>query len=315
MKRFQIIPEKPRPLRKGARIGVFSIASPAERSAMLAGLAELQRLGFEAEFPAQREPQGYFAGTPEERLKDFCAAVHNKNLDGLIATRGGYGSNYLIEHRLATRLQDPKCLMGFSDLTSIEMLLWQVRRWVTFYGPMVAAGFNHGAGKPGGYDEASFLEAVRHTGKGWKISLQGDPLVSGEAEGRLVGGCLTLLQTALGTSWQLDARGAILVMEDCGMKPYQLDRVLMHMKYAGQFNEVSGFVLGDFPDCDPPQKGSPTVREVCERVLRPLGVPIVYGAPVGHTKRALLTLPLGVKAKLHARDEGKLEILEAAVAD
>lgn len=315
MKRAQIIPEKPKPLHKGARIGVVSTASPAEQSAVLAGVAELRRLGFEVDLPVHREPQGYFVGTHEERLKDFCAAVQNKNLDGLIATRGGYGSNYLIEHRLATRLHGPKCMIGFSDLTSIQMLLWQVRHWVTFYGPMVAAGFNHGAEKPGGYDEASFLEAISHMGKGWKLALQGETLLSGEAKGRLVGGCLTLLQTALGTSWQLDARGAILVMEDCGMKPYQVDRALMHMKYAGQFDEVAGFVLGDFPECDPPQKGSPAVRDVCERILGPLGVPIVYGAPIGHTKRSMLTLPLGVKAKLLARGEGRLEILEPAVAD
>jgi muramoyltetrapeptide carboxypeptidase len=313
MKRFQVIPKRPKALPEGSQIGVFATASPAEGSAVLAGLAELQRLGFEADLPVQREPQGYFAGTHEERLKDFCSTLHDKKIDGLIATRGGYGSNYLIEDRLASRLQGPKCVIGFSDLTSIQMLIWQTRHWIGFYGPMVAAGFNHGAGKPGGYDEASFLQAVRNTRRGWKISLQGESLVPGEAKGRLVGGCLTLLQTALGTGWQLDARGSILVLEDCGMKPYQVDRALMHMKYAGQFEEVAGFVLGDFPECDPSQKGSPTVREVCERILAPLKVPVVWGAPVGHTKRALLTLPLGIRARLLGKGEGTLEFLEPAV--
>jgi muramoyltetrapeptide carboxypeptidase len=313
MKRWTVKPEKPKALREGSRIALFSTASPAEHAEVLAGADELKRVGFEVELPPQREPQGYFAGSQEERLKDFCDAVHDKSVDGLISTRGGYGSNYLIDEKLSTRLRGPKALIGFSDFGAIQTLMWQVRHWVGFYGPMAAAGFNKGAGKAGGYDEASFLVAVRNTRKGWKLGLQGEALVEGEARGRLVGGCLTLLQTALGTGWQLDARGNILLLEDRGMKPYQVDRALRHMKQAGQFEDVAGFVLGDFSDCQPPVAGSPTVREVCERILGACQVPIVYGTPVGHTSRPMLTLPLGVKAKLRAKEEGVLEFLEAAV--
>jgi muramoyltetrapeptide carboxypeptidase len=313
MKRSTIKPEKPKALREGSRIALFSTASPAEPAQVLAGADELKRLGFQVVLPPEREPQGYFAGTHEERLQDFCHAVHDKAVDGLVCTRGGYGSNYLIDERLATRLREPKTLIGFSDFAAIQTLMWQVRHWVSFYGPMAAAGFNKGAGKPGGYDEASFLVTVRNTRKGWKLGLQGEALVEGEARGQLVGGCLTLLQTALGTGWQLDARDSILLLEDRGMKPYQVDRALRHMKQARQFEDVAGFVLGDFSDCEPPVAGGPSVREVCERILGPYGVPIVYGAPVGHTARAMLTLPLGVKVKLKAKGDGVLEFLEAAV--
>jgi muramoyltetrapeptide carboxypeptidase len=97
------------------------------------------------------------------------------------------------------------------------------------------------------------------------------------------------------------------------MKPYQVDRVLMHLKQAGKFEGVRGIVLGDFPDCEPPVAGSPTVREVCARILGALGVPVVVGAPIGHTARPMLTVPLGVNARLHASGEGTLEILEPAV--
>jgi muramoyltetrapeptide carboxypeptidase LdcA involved in peptidoglycan recycling len=72
-------------------------------------------------------------------------------------------------------------------------------------------------------------------------------------------------------------------------------------------------VLGDFPECDPPVAGSPTVRDVCARILGPLGVPVVFGAPIGHTARPMLTIPLGVNARLQAHAAGNLEILEAAV--
>ena len=124
---------------------------------------------------------------------------------------------------------------------------------------------------------------------------------------------MTLLETAIGTQWDLETDDAILVLEDCGMKPWQVDRALMHLKQAGKFASVRGIVLGDFPECEAPMAGSPTVRDVCRRILTPLGIPIVYGAPIGHTIRPVLTVPLGVKARLTSKGAGVLEILEPAV--
>jgi muramoyltetrapeptide carboxypeptidase len=124
---------------------------------------------------------------------------------------------------------------------------------------------------------------------------------------------MTLVEATIGTPWELDTKDSILVLEDRGMKPYQVDRVLMHLKQAGKFEGVRGFLLGDFPDGDPVVQGASTIREVCARILRPLGVPIVFGAPIGHTLRPMLTLPLGIKARLDADGEGTLEYLEPAV--
>jgi len=87
----------------------------------------------------------------------------------------------------------------------------------------------------------------------------------------------------------------------------------MHLQQAGKLSGIRGLVLGEFPECEPPVVGSPTVRDVSARILGPLGVPIVFAAPVGHTPRAMLTIPLGVKARLISKGEGKLEILEPAV--
>ncbi|MGC0779546.1 MAG: LD-carboxypeptidase, partial [Candidatus Acidiferrum sp.] len=197
----------------------------------------------------------------------------------------------------------------------IQLLLYQVRSWAGFYGPMVAAGFNHGANQPSGYDEGTFLQGVRETKSKWSIPLRGETMASGSSTGRIVGGCLTMLQTTLGTGWDPDTQGGILVLEDRGMKPYQVDRALRHLWQAGKLQNVNGVVLGDFPDSESPVAGSPTIPEICERILGPLGVPIVYGAPIGHTKRPMLTIPLGVRAKLHAKGEGTLEILEPAVIE
>ena len=307
--------QTPKALKKGSRIGMVSPSSPAEAAAIAAGTEELRRLGFVVEEPAAMEAQGYFAGGHEERLQELCKTVHNRNVDGVVATRGGYGANYLIDFRLETRLRGPKCIVGFSDLNILQLLMLEIRGWAGFYGPMVAAGFNHGAGQPSGYDMASFLQAVGETKRKWNIPLRGTALVSGSASGWIVGGCLTMLQTTLGTGFAPNTTGAILLLEDRAVKPYQVDRMLRHLRQARVFAGVTGIVLGDFPDCDPPLAGSPIVPEICMQVLGPLGIPIVYGAPIGHTRRPMLTVPLGVKAKLLAKGEGTLEILEPAVVD
>src|SRR5262249_43213790 len=162
-------------------------------------------------------------------------------------------------------------LIGYSDLTSLQIFLWQTHRWVTFYGPMLASGFHAGAGAPHGYDEPSLMAALQTTSGGWLVRLQGETLAACRAGGRILGGCLTLVETTLGTPWKLDTRDAILVLEDRGMKPWQVDRALMHLRQAGKFKSVRGIVLGDFPECEPPVAGSPSVRDVVTRILAPLG--------------------------------------------
>jgi len=308
-------PRKPRALRKGSKVTVFAPASAAEQLEVTAGLAELRRLGYE--FIPMQVPgaEGYFAASSTARTEGFLKAARHPEIAGLIALRGGYGANYLLDCDLATQLTVPKCVIGFSDLTSLQAYLWQKCGWVTFHGPMVTAGLNRGADDACGYDEWSFLQSVGNTQSGWETSLGGTALVPGQAEGRLLGGCLTLLQTTLGTPWELDTDGAILVIEDRAMRPYQVDRALMHLKQAGKLRRLQGIVLGEFPDSDPPAKNSPSVLDTCQRILRPLGIPVVFGAAVGHTKRPLLTVPLGVRARLVSEGPGRLEILEPAVIE
>jgi muramoyltetrapeptide carboxypeptidase len=307
------VPKKPQALPSGAVVAVFAPASPASDEKTQAGLSELETLGFSLKKRSKQAPDGYFAAAIAERFVELLRNLKDERVDGLVALRGGYGSTYLLEESLAAIAGEPKVIIGFSDLSSLQIFLWHRAGWVTFYGPMVAAGFDAGAGAPGGYDEASLLNALRKTEGGWTIPLRGEALVGGDAQGRVLGGAMTLVEATLGTPWELDTRDAILVLEDRAMRPYQVDRVLMHFMQAGKLQGVRGIVLGDFPDCEPPIAGSPTVRDVCARILGGLGIPIVFGAAIGHTKRPILTLPLGVQARLQAAGEGTLEILEPAV--
>src|ERR1700688_5026051 len=304
---------KPHSLTAETVVMSFAPASPAEASRIAAGMAELRRLGWRVAERASIVNDGYFAGTLTTRRNELLSALERDDIGALVGTRGGYGSNYLLDDLHISTSANPKIILGFSDLTSLQIYLWQRFQWVTFYGPMLAAGLDAGPGAPNGYEEKSLLAALQNTDTGWELDLQAEVLHPGEAQGRVLGGCLTLVETAIGTQWDLRTDDAILVLEDRGMKPWQVDRALMHLKQAGKFTNVRGIVLGDFPECEAPVVGSPTVRDVCQRILAPLGVPIVFGAPVGHTMRPMLTVPLGVKARLSAKVAGVLEILEPAV--
>lgn len=308
-----VAPRKPRALTNGKVLLPFSPASPAERERIEAGIAEVSRLGLRVADGTSLRREGYFAGSITERRSEILGALEREDIGALVGVRGGYGSNYLLDDLQIAAPTNPKIVLGFSDLTSLQIYLWQRHRWVTFYGPMLAAGFEAGEGAAKGYDRKSLLAALQETSGGWELALQGEVMQVGDAQGRLLGGCLTLVETTIGTPWELETSGAILALEDRGMKPWQVDRALTHLRQAGKFKDVRGIVLGDFPECAAPIAGSPSVRDVCRRILAPLGVPVVFGAPFGHTDRPMLTLPLGVNARLTGKGEGVLEILEPAV--
>jgi len=304
---------KPPALDPGSALRIVATAGPVDEGRLRRGAAELERLGYR---PAWNQPvlarDGYFAGPSATRTEGLLAAFADSEAAGIVAARGGYGTGYLLEALDSLKTPSPKAIVGFSDLTLLLNFAWHRWHWVTFCGPMVAAGFDKGAGE--GYDERSFRLALTQSDAGWDLPLQGETLREGEAEGRLLGGCLTLLRSLIGTPWEPDTTGAILLIEDLNMRPYHVDRALMHLKLAGKLDGVRGFILGDFPGCEPPAEDGPTVREVARRLLVPLGLPIVWGAPVGHTNRPMLTLPLGVRARLTARGEGRIDFLEPAVA-
>ena len=308
-----LLPKKPRALRSGDGVRILSLASPVQLDHLQKGCEELVRLGYapETDNDSVLANQGFFAGPAENRAAALKDALAEKSTRAIFCSRGGYGSSYLLESLNGAAAPEPKILMGASDITALQIYLWQQFRWITFYGPMVASNFDRGEGAEHGYDRISLMRALTETRNGWQLDLFGEALGPGSGRGILLGGCLTLIESTLGTPWELDTRGAILVLEDRGMKPYQVDRSLTHLRQAGKFNEVEGIILGDFPECEGPLF-SESVVDVALRILEPLKIPFVFGSPIGHTARAMLTLPLGVSAELTAVGPGLLRILEPA---
>ncbi|HTV60510.1 MAG TPA: LD-carboxypeptidase [Verrucomicrobiae bacterium] len=313
-------PLKPSALRPGDTVRILSLSSPVDPARLDRGVAEITRLGYKSavDRDAVLGRDGFFAGPGTARSAALREALGEPSTKAIVCSRGGYGANYLLPDFPAAVPGPPKIFVGYSDITSIQLLLWKRSHRVTFYGPMVASGFDHGPAAAQGYDIDSWHRGVTETQTGWKLPLESEPLVPGSAEGILLGGCMTLLETSLGTPWELDTRGSILILEDRGMKPWQVDRALTHLFQAGKFQGIAGILMGDFPDCEAPQ-GTESVRDVARRILVPLGVPLVWGAPIGHTARPMLTLPLGIRARLGSpassfKTSPCLEILEPACA-
>jgi muramoyltetrapeptide carboxypeptidase len=305
-------PVKPTALRRADQIAVLSLASPVEENRLQKGCDELAALGYVPRVDRDQvlARDGFFAGSSSDRAAALRNAFAEPETRAIFCARGGYGSNYLLDG-LCDKPARPKIVLGSSDITSLQIFLWQTLRWVSFYGPMVATNFDRGAGVAHGYDRASLWTALTETRQGWSLNLHCESLVPGEGEGLLLGGCLTLVESTLGTPWELDTSGAILLLEDRAMKPYQVDRALMHLKQAGKLRHLAGILLGDFPECEA-SAGSETIRDVACRILAPLAVPIAWSAPIGHTARAMLTVPLGIPARLSTSQTGTLRILEPA---
>jgi len=169
--------------------------------------------------------------------------------------------------------------------------------------------------KTDGVHIESFLSAVSGTqpwslGRADSPALQ--PLRPGTAEGRLCGGCLSLLAASLGTPYEIETEDTILFIEDLGEWPYRIDRMLMHLKYAGKLDGVRGIVFGEMKDCGPPAGADYTLQQVITRVLDGMNIPIAFGLRSGHVSAGNITLPIGVRARLTVDSTVQLDILEPA---
>jgi muramoyltetrapeptide carboxypeptidase len=301
---------KPRALRGGDRVGIIAPASSFNREAFLAGCERLRRMGFDPVYSETIFDRDlYFAGATERRLRELESLLLRDDIAALIGVRGGYGSNYLLpELDFELFIKHPKILLGCSDLTSLFTAITDRTGLVTFHGPMVAKDIAGGT-----FDASSWNNAL-HAAAPWEVPSEGvEILRPGQARGRLYGGCLSLLAASLGTPFETQTADTILFLEDVGEKPYQVDRMLMHLKLAGKLEGVRGFVFGEMLDCRQPGQPDYTLQQVIIRVLSEYRVPIVYGLRSGHVSAGNITLPMGVKAELMANEsEAHLKILEAA---
>ncbi len=301
----------PPALLPGDTVGIIAPASGFNRERFLAGCERLRQMGYRPFYlDSIFDRDLYFAGSAERRARELEEMFERDEVRAVLCARGGYGCNYLLERvNIAKIAAHPKIFVGCSDVTTLLTWFLDAAGLVTFHGPMVEKAF----ASPDGVDLASWSAATA-SAEPWQIAGDMEPLVPGVAEGILYGGCLSLLVESLGTPYGIKTDGTILFLEDVNAKPYQVDRMLMHLKLAGKLDGVRGLIFGEMLDCRQSPDQPYTLQEAIMRVVGDLGVPVAFGLRSGHVTRANITLPLGVHAKLTVEDTPRLEILEAAVS-
>lgn len=287
------------------RIGIIAPASGFERAAFDAGVAVLasryQPDYSDGLFARHR----YLAGDDDRRMGELLGAFADPGVRAIFCARGGYGATRLLS-RLAgiAPAGARRLLVGFSDITALHLWL-QSHGWIGIHGPVVTQ-----LGRlPRATHERLFhlLESSSPA-----PDLVGtDTYVPGVAEGRLIGGNLSVLSRVIGTPFMPDLEGAILLLEDFGERPYRLDRMWTHLALAGVFARVRGIVLGTFTQCeekDAPYSSGDLLRELAAVT----GKPCAAGFPIGHGDMNE-PVALGIRVRLDASAR-RLTFLEGAVA-
>jgi muramoyltetrapeptide carboxypeptidase len=248
---------------------------------------------------------GYLAGTAEQRVEDLNAMFADHEVAGIFCIRGGYGSAQmlpLLDYDSIRR--NPKVFLGYSDITALHTAIGRKTGLVTFHGPVSLSHLTE-------WSQEHLRKAIFEAKPLGSVTNPPEPnplraghtmrtVKGGRARGVLTGGNLTLLTTTMGTPYEVDTAGKILLMEDIGEDIYRIDRMFTQMKLAGKLKAAAGIVVGECKDCPPPGHDSAySLGEVIDYLLGDLGIPVLYGLSFGHTIDQV-TLPLGVTASLDA---------------
>ncbi|MFI5042318.1 MAG: LD-carboxypeptidase [Acidimicrobiales bacterium] len=302
---------KPARLRSGDSVGVVAPAGVVDPDRLAAGIRVLESWGLEAVLGAAVfARRAYLAGSDDARLADVQRMIDDPRVRAVFCARGGYGSQRLVPGLDLRKLAAaPKPIVGYSDITALLGAALGAGV-VAIHGPMVATDLARGLAAHSLDHLRALLTDVDYR---WEASV---PVAvrPGQATGRLVGGCLSVVVTTLGTPWALDTRGAILFLEDVHESPYRIDRLLTQLRQAGRFTDVAGVVFGTMAGCRTIDGvGALAVVRDC---FADAPYPVGFGLTAGHDPAATgienLALPLGVPVTLDV-DGGRLVALESAV--
>lgn len=305
----ETVPRRALSLPPGGTVGIVSPSSPGDPASLDAGIAALQSRGFQvAVAPHARDRHGHMAGLDADRAADFFQCYADPQIDALWCARGGSSAIRLwpLLDWDALAALPPKIVVGFSDITSLHVPLNQNVGVVSLHGPMISD-----IGQPRAAHLLDWELNLLAGGMGDAPGRADDTLTGGTAEGRLCGGCLSLLAATLGTPYQLDARGKLLLIEDVHEAPHRIERYLAQLGAAGILESAAGFVVGAATGADDSQ--TRPIREIWTDFVGATGKPAALGFPFGHVAENW-ALPLGVRARLNA-DAGMVTLLEPAVQE
>ncbi len=288
---------EPQRLAAGARVALVAPAGPLPKPDDLPrALDNARSFGWEpVAGPHASDRVGYLAGYDRDRLNDVNRALRDPKIDAVWILRGGYGLMRIlpgIDYDALTRA--PKAVIGFSDVTALHSAVQRKCRLITYHGP-------HAREVLTDFSRDSFQRAVVGQTDSCGAAPNAREINAGAAEGRLVGGNLSLLSSLCGTPYMPDLTDGILVLEDINEPVYRIDRMLQQLKLAGVLNGCKAIVFGDCTSCPEDAGGAEAGARKFDTVLgeiaHALGIPCLAGIPVGHIADQW-TVPLGAMAEL-----------------
>ncbi|MFD1362044.1 S66 peptidase family protein [Lentibacillus salinarum] len=295
---------KPQRLAKGDTIGIMAPASPADPDQLQRAVPFFEQMGLRVKFgPTTCLAYGYLAGTDAERLTAFHHMITDDDIKAIIFARGGYGTPRIadrIDYHLIRKY--PKILWGYSDITYLHTAIRQQTGLTTFHGPMPVSDIVKKNFDP--LSANMFRQLFDPVRLHYTEAISPlDVIVPGEAAGELVGGNLSLLVSTLGTPYEIEMNGKMLLLEEIGEEPYRVDGMLNQLKQAGKLQTAAGIIIGDFAEADPLEgKPSLSLDQVLHDYLADLTCPVMAGFKIGHCFPHF-AVPLGSKAVLTTKDK------------
>ena len=273
-------------LKRGATIGLAPLAGLFKEEPYQQGISLLRDQGFKIKSLKTTSPGRYLAGSDQERLAIFHDLWKDPEVDGILAIRGGYGTIRLLENLNFDLIRNkPKPLIGFSDISCFLNVISQKTGLITFHGPNLTT-----LNQCNQESVYSFFHTLTRIIP-FAIKEPIEILRSGTAQGTLIGGNLTTINHLLGTPFDLDFNGKILILEDINEAPYAIDRLIYQLYLAGKFKHLRGLILGNFSDCGDIE----TIWQMILNLLADTTYPIWGNFPVGHQKQNILW-PIGGRA-------------------
>ena len=312
---------KPARLKKGDTLGLIAPGSFIDENELKESAGNLEALGFKVVYTNNiLARDGYLAGTDKQRADDINEMFLRKDVNAIVAARGGYGCTRILPMLDYKAIKDnPKILVGYSDITALLFAIFRKTGLVCFHGPVGISTFNN-------FSVDNFTDVLIHphnrltlydaNEKNNDDAYKPVTIRSGKAKGQLAGGNLSLVVSVIGTPFDVDTEGKILFLEEVGEEPYRVDRMFTQMLEAGKFDKAAGVALGVFSGCKPKASESGisssfSVLEVLFDRLFNLNIPVVYGMSFGHITNKF-TIPFGVEAEMNSLEQ-TITLLEPAV--
>lgn len=312
----------PKKLKKGDTVGLIAPGYSLSDRALQNAITNVKAMGFIPYHTSRISGSfGYFSNTDIARVEDIHEMFLNPKIDAIFCARGGYGCTRILKDINFDYIQqNPKILLGFSDITALVNSIYQKTGIVTFHGPVGTTldnEFNRDQLSAIIENANNSIEVATETFSAAKTTsdstFQNYVINPGTATGRLVGGNLSLLSAMTGTDFDVDYTDKIVFIEEIDEDPYRVDRMLTQLLDSKTFKHARGIVLGVFKGCDDPKRSNSfSLKEVILDRLKPTNIPAVYGFPIGHVDHNI-TLPVGINATLNTEDYS-LKLIENSVS-